>query len=132
MKSEPADPDGAADRVIIPRQSSPPKSVASGSRKGGSSKAGAPTERVLAPDGEATLDSEMQRVQDKLGPPFQPCLAGLSADRILAGEKLGVRVASARASLSRSVEWCSVDFQAVRATRRAYSVRSLQLEASLT
>ena len=40
----------------------------------------------------AKLDSEMQRVQKKLGPPFNACLFGLEVSRHMNGEKLGVRL----------------------------------------
>ena len=74
--------------VAVPAPSSPATAKAS-SRSGVATSAMS----VEAPPGQQ-LDGEMQKVQDKLGPPFQVCLSHLSVTRCLSGEKLGVRLAS--------------------------------------
>ena len=82
------EPKVAAAKAEVAAPSSPATAKAS-SRSGVATSAMS----VEAPPGQQ-LDGEMQKVQDKLGPPFQVCLSHLSVTRCLSGEKLGVRLAS--------------------------------------
>ena len=65
------------------------------SKDGKRGQSGVESEDILNPEenGEQ-LDTELQKVQNKLGSPFQVCLLSLDPKRTLAGEKLGVARAS--------------------------------------
>ena len=74
-----------------------PRTNRSKTSKSGTGKAGQECSDIVSPE-HGELDPEMQRVQNKLGQPFQVCLLSLLPERHLAGEKLGVARASAGAS----------------------------------
>ncbi|CAE7352620.1 unnamed protein product [Symbiodinium necroappetens] len=94
VKTEPAEASGQKENR---RSGSPVPSVAPSAA---SSKTKDKDKDVPLPEG-AELDQEMSRVQQKLGPPFQPCLQSLVIQRHLAGEKLGVRLVAAKKLLDR-------------------------------